>query len=64
MEYSLGVGYLHAAYSEYKPMLGVEGDWHLVRQRDGILKWFGPTRAKVSLVWMINGNFKQKGGSK
>jgi hypothetical protein len=64
MEYSLGVGYLHAAYSEYKPTLGIDGDWHLIRQKDGVFRWIGPARAKVSLVWMINGNFKQKGGSK
>jgi hypothetical protein len=64
MEYSLGVGYMHTDYSKYKPMLGIEGDWHLIRQKDGINRWVGPTRAKVSLVWMINGNFKQKGGSK
>jgi hypothetical protein len=63
MEYSLGVGYMHTKYSEYKPTLGVEGDWHLIRRRDGINRWIGPTRAKVSFVWMINGNFKQEGSS-
>jgi outer membrane protein OmpA-like peptidoglycan-associated protein len=41
MEYSLGVGYL----------------WGTDRTLPGTsepLKWFGPTRAKVSLVWMLN----------
>lgn len=64
MEYSLGVGYLDTKYREYKPMTGVDGEWHLIRQRNGNHSWFGPTRAKVSLVWMLNHGYKKEGGSR
>jgi len=60
MEYGLGLGYLHTQYREYVPKFGSDGEWHLIRQRDGKHTWLGPTKAKVSLVWMINGN--KKGG--
>ncbi len=42
MEYSLGVGYLTGA------------DLRLAGWERKKPKWFGPTRAKVSIVWMIN----------
>lgn len=63
MEYSIGVGYLNSDYREYVPKWGLDEEWHLVRQRNGDLDWFGPTRAKVSLVWMINGKSRMKGGA-
>jgi hypothetical protein len=53
MEYSLGVGYLHTGYREYKPVFGIDNEWHLVRQRSGNFTWIGPTRAKISLVWLL-----------
>lgn len=60
LEYSLGVGYLQTEYKHYTPM-----DGHKVYEYDGRYTWFGPTKAKVSLVWMprfrINNN---KGGVK
>lgn len=57
LEYSLGFGYLQTDYREYSPVKGTEyGDikvrkypWTERRQR-----WFGPTKAQVSLVWMID----------
>jgi hypothetical protein len=61
MEYSLGFGYMHTDYTRYVPHK--EGDnWYLVRQKEAKRLWIGPTRAKVSLVWMINYNIKKKGG--
>lgn len=60
MEYSLGIGYMQTEYREYIPINGGE---ILSWQRDGRYSWFGPTRAKVSLVWMINHKSK-KGGVK
>ncbi len=42
MEYSLGVGYLTGA------------DLRLAGWEQKKPKWFGPTRAKVSVVWIIN----------
>ena len=54
MEYSLGVGYLNTNYREYVPIFGVDDEWHLIRQRSGNYTWVGPTRVKVSLVWLLN----------
>ena len=64
MEYGLGLGYMQTKYREYVPKFGSDDEWHLIRQRDGIHRWFGPTKAKVSLVWMINHGYKKNGGQK
>ncbi len=50
MEYSLGLGYLDTDYRKYK---GSYNDEFLIWQNNGTLKYFGPTRAKVSFVWML-----------
>lgn len=60
MEYSFGIGYMQTKYREYIPVNG--GDI-LAWQKDGRYSWFGPTKAKVSLVWMINHKTK-KGGAR
>lgn len=63
MEYSLGLGYLGSKYREYVPKsLCGEDNWHLIRQGSGHAGWVGPTRAKVSLVWMIHQGGGKKGG--
>ncbi len=62
MEYMLGVGYMGNNYREYIPKMGDDGSWHLVRRGVGRSEWFGPTRAKVSLVWMLNHGQRRKGG--
>ena len=65
MEYSLGIGYLQTKYREYVPQKGIDDKWHLIHQANGKYSWFGPTKAKVSLVWMIDlGFLKKKGGSR
>ena len=64
MEYGLGVGYIQTKYREYVPKFGIDDEWHLIRQKDGKHTWFGPTKAKVSLVWMINNGYKNRGGAK
>lgn len=46
MEYSIGIGYLQTDYRHYTPI-----DGHKVWEYDGRQKWFGPTKAKISLVW-------------
>lgn len=59
LDFSLGLGYLSGKYQDYTP---VEG--HYVWQATKNRRWFGPTKAEVSLVWLWgngNGN-KQKGG--
>ncbi len=57
MEYSLGVGYLKTDYKKYR---GSINDEFLIWQNDGRLNYFGPTRAKVSFVWMLFA--KKRGG--
>lgn len=48
MEYSIGLGYMHTKYREYLPM-----DDCKVWQKDGRWSYLGPTKIKVSLVWML-----------
>ncbi len=48
LDFELGVGYMSGEYYEYEP----EGDkyfWQQTKNR----RWFGPTRAEVSLVWLL-----------
>lgn len=59
IDFTLGVGYLGGQYYEYTPI-----DGHYVWQATKQRHWFGPTKAEVSLVWLIgrgNSN-RQKGG--
>ena len=60
MEFSLSVGYAEIPYRHYNPTDGYE---ILIRDRSrmGTLKYFGPTKAEVSLVIPVLGNSK-KGG--
>lgn len=58
MEFSLGVGMMRTDYRLYK----AEDDYRtLFWQKNGRYTWFGPTKAKISLVWLL-GN--KKGGKK
>lgn len=54
MEYALGLGYMQTDYDKYKEHEGIDGQWHTLRQEVGKQHWLGPTKAKVSLVWMLN----------
>lgn len=47
-EFSLGIGYLTTEYRKYTPY---EGD--IVWTKSGRYNFIGPTKAKVSLVWLI-----------
>lgn len=58
MEYSLGIGYMRTSYSKYDSDICVDDEQRLIRQSSGTYNWIGPTRAKVSLVWMINSKKK------
>lgn len=60
IDFTVGVGYLGGKYYEYTPI-----DGHYVWQATKRRKWFGPTKAEVSLVWLIgHGNKnKPKGGN-
>lgn len=61
IDFSVGIGYLGGEYKVYDPMDG-HYVWRETRQRH----WFGPTKAEVSLIWLIGrGNTnKNKGGSR
>ena len=52
LDFGLGIGYLGGEQETYRPM-----DGHYVWQQTESLRWFGPTKAEVSLVWLI-GNAK------
>ena len=53
-DFGIGIGYLGGEYESYEPR-----DGHYVWQRTRKLRWVGPTKAEVSLVWLI-GNAKSK----
>lgn len=58
LDFSLGVGYLGGKYKSYEPE-----DDHYVWQQTKQRHWFGPTKAEVSLKWLLGrGNYHQRGG--
>lgn len=59
LDFTLGVGYLGGRYYEYLPIDNCYV-WQATKNR----RWFGPTKAEVSLVWLLGrGNYnKEKGG--
>ena len=61
IDFGIGIGYLGGEYKEYEPIDG-HYVWQATRQRH----WFGPTKAEISLVWLIGrGNTnKGKGGAR
>ena len=61
LDFALGIGYWGGRYKEYLP---VEG--HYVWQSTKNRRWFGPTKAEVSLVWLLghDNENKRKGGSR
>ena len=54
MEYSLGIGYMQTDYRHYESHFAPTNVWHPLYESDGRYTWFGPTKAKISLVWMLN----------
>lgn len=48
LDFALAVGYLGGTYKEYLPI-----DGHYVWQKTRKLRWFGPTRLAVQLVWLL-----------
>ena len=59
LEFSLGVGLLRTTYEHYHTLDNYQT---LLWQNNGRYTWFGPTKAKISLVWMLNR--RVKGGAK
>ena len=65
LEFSLSTGYLQTNYRYYNAMWNdLDHRFHLVRQNDGSTSWFGPLKAKVSLVWhpTFRKRLREKGG--
>ena len=60
LDFNIGIGYWGGTHLEYKPVDGCYV-WQNTRRRH----YFGPTRAEVSLVWLIGcGNYNQRKGGK
>lgn len=60
LEYSIGVGLLHTHYKHYHTLDNYKT---LLWQDNGRYTWLGPTKLKISLVWLLNRQVKtQKGG--
>lgn len=58
IDFTIGVGYFGGTYYEYRPI-----DGHYVWQSTHRRNWIGPTRAMISLVWLLgHGNRNEKGG--
>lgn len=59
IDFTVGIGYLQGRYMKYHPQ-----DNCYVWDSTHIRKWFGPTRAEISLVWFIGGRNERKGGAR
>lgn len=61
IDFTIGLGYHWGEYKEYLPI-----DGHYVWQATKNRHWYGPTKAEISLVWLIGrGNYNvKKGGRK
>lgn len=58
IDFTLGVGYWGGRYYKYEPM-----DGHYIWQTTKNRRWFGPTKAETSLVWLLGrGNSNNKKG--
>ncbi len=55
IDFTAGIGYLGGIYLKYVPS-GDHYEWRSTHN----LKWFGPVKAEISLVWLIgNGNYNR-----
>ena len=61
LDFTIGMGYMGGEYREYIPVDNCYV-WQVTKQRH----WFGPTKAEISLVWLLGkGNVnKGKGGKR
>ena len=60
IDFGLGVGYSGGKYKVYDPEDGC-----YVYKETKKRRWFGPTKAEISLVWLLGyGNENKKGGTK
>ena len=59
IDFGIGIGYLGGEYQVYDP-IDEHYVWRETRQRH----WFGPTKAEISLVWLIGNKAFRKGGAR
>lgn len=59
LELSASGGYVGGPRRHYQ---GEFDDARLIFQHDGCLHYFGPTKLKLSLVWLLPSRFQKKGG--
>ncbi len=60
IDFTIGIGYLGGKYMKYDPKDGV-----YLWQSTNNLTWIGPTKAEISLVWLIGcGNYNAGKGGK
>ena len=60
IDFTIGAGYLGGEFKEYLPI-----DGHYVWQATKYRRWIGPTKAEISLVWLIGrGNANERKGGK
>ena len=60
LDFTFGIGYLGGMSREYRPVNG-----YYVVESSKRRNWFGPTKAEISLVWLIGyGNYNEKKGGK
>lgn len=58
IDFTVGLGYMGGKYYEYEPVDGCYV-WQTTKQRH----WWGPTRAEISLVWLLGrGNYNSGKG--
>ena len=57
LEFSLGIGLLRTDYRHYHARDNYQT---LLWQENGNYTWFGPTKAKISLVWLLNRKTSKK----
>lgn len=63
LEFSLSVGYLYTNYRNYFPADNYN-ELYINKLNIGHLRYFGPTKLKVSLVVPINIGYNKRGGSR
>ncbi len=57
LEFNIGIGLLRTNYRHYR----TEQNYEVLRWlENGNYTWFGPTKAKISLVWRLTGKQKNK----
>ncbi len=48
IDFSIGIGYMWGRYYKYQPLDDCD-----VWQNTGMRSWLGPTKAEISLIWLI-----------